>query len=85
MPTFEVQHPDGRTALDAARSKGARLVRASVAECDREKARLLLSAGFRREAILAGQFAAGNDCFDLEIYVLHLTRPCSQPTITRVE
>lgn len=60
------------TATDAARSQGARLVRACVAGCDGEKADLLVAAGFRREGALAGQFTAGADHFDLHIYALEL-------------
>lgn len=60
------------TAVDTARSRGARLVRACMAGCDRGKAAVVLEAGFRREATLAGQLAAGADCFDLHIYVLNL-------------
>ena len=57
-------------AIEAARLQGARIVRACVAECDREKADALRDAGFRHEATLAGQLCAGDDQFDLHVYVL---------------
>lgn len=60
-------------AVDAARARGAGLVRTCMAGCDAEKADLLAAAGFRREATLPGQFAAGPDCFDLHVYTLDLS------------
>jgi GNAT superfamily N-acetyltransferase len=56
-------------ALVACRSGGAEHVRCYVAACDREKIDVLLQAGFRREATLAGQLKAGHDHYDLHIYV----------------
>lgn len=60
------------TAIDAAQSRGARVVRSYVAACDGAKADALVAAGFRREATLAGQLAAGAARLDLQIYVLDL-------------
>jgi GNAT superfamily N-acetyltransferase len=70
---YHGQAPDLlKMAIETARSQGARLVRALVAQCDVEKADLLRAAGFRSDASVTGQLTAGVERFDLRHYVLEL-------------
>jgi RimJ/RimL family protein N-acetyltransferase len=57
-------------AIDAAWAGGANVVRACLASCDHDKAEVLQSLAFRLEATLAGQFVAGDERYDLNVYVL---------------
>jgi len=55
-------------AIGAAETTGARFVRAYLAACDTEKADIVQQMGFRHEALLEGQFRAGDDACDLHVY-----------------
>ena len=59
-------------AIGAAETAGARHVRAYLASCDVGKQAIVDALGFRQEASLAGQFAAGKDTYDLLIYTYSL-------------
>jgi len=73
VPAYRDQTADLlRVAVDAAGASGAEVVRACLASCDCEKAEIVQGLAFRLEATLAGQFAAGDDRFDLNTYVLDL-------------
>jgi hypothetical protein len=56
-------------AIEAQASAGAEQARVYVASCDGEKASLVRDVGFHHEATLVGQFKAGRDRHDLDIYV----------------
>jgi len=56
-------------AIEALRDAGTERLRVYLASCDSEKAEIVRMVGFQHEATLAGQFRAGDDRYDLEIYV----------------
>jgi len=59
-------------AIGGAETAGARFVRIHLASPDSDKMQVARDIGFHLEATLAGQFAAGDDRYDLHIYTYEL-------------
>ena len=59
-------------ALGGAETTGARFVRIHLASPDSDKVQVVRDIGFHLEAIIAGEFTAGDDRFDLHIYTYEL-------------
>lgn len=56
------------TAISALEDTDAEIARVCLSSCDVEKAEIVQSVGFKHEARLAGQFLAGNDRYDMDVY-----------------